>query len=424
MNFILSIVFLYIVYQASFFFFSILLNVRAAHYFLGYNPKLFSFRIKGVQFSVGIYIPVIGLGRIYTVVDGKKHRMQYPWEFFDRSRIVRLIVTYGGTLALLITGLLIFIGVYYAEKDIFISKVEMNRHGIYPSAKAREWGFQSGDQILYINGKDFERYENLFTPAILIDTSTYFTVLRNGQELIIKPPVITKYLEPKPDPFITINAPFEINKVMSGSPAASAGIIPGDRILKVNDRPVVCLAEVRELLREDDDGKVVLEIQRTTGTQINILSVQVLLDAERKAGFTSHELADRTTKTTTLGEAVQKGSSSAFQFITINIRALFKITSGKLESSKKLGSPIGIMSLSELSFWNTSGMCALWYTVWNFLPLPKSAFWELTTLGYEVLTRKRYVYSWFANTISWSWLPLILLMALQLISDLTRLFDL
>lgn len=182
---LLTIVVLNLIYQIGYFFTSAALNVSERHYFLGFNPRLFAFEVKGVKFTVGLYIPIVGLARVYSIVDDKKHRARYPFEFFDQSILKRFIVTMSGACALFLTGLLTIIGVNYFEKESIISKDEVNRHGIYASEWTKKIGFQTGDKIIAVNGRDYEQFYDLIDPKVLGNPDSYYTIRRGSNEVTI-----------------------------------------------------------------------------------------------------------------------------------------------------------------------------------------------------------------------------------------------
>jgi regulator of sigma E protease len=183
---LISVSFLTIVYYLGYFSLALLLGVRNSHYFLGFGQRLFDFKIKGVLFTVGAFIPIFGLSRIYKIEGRFKKRPNYAWEFVERPLFKRFLATYGGVFSLFLSSLLIFITTAYFVEDQYISKEEINKYGIYPSPLAEQYGFQRGDRILKINGNDFERYEELLDPAIFESVGNSYTVSRKTEELIIK----------------------------------------------------------------------------------------------------------------------------------------------------------------------------------------------------------------------------------------------
>ena len=418
---ILSIVLLNIVYLTGFFTISILLNVTEAHYFLGYNPRLLKFRIRNTTFNIGFYIPIVGLSPIYTLTDDGQ-RMKYPWEFKQHSLGRRFIATFGGAIALLITGIIIFIAQTYFTADSIITKEEINRHGIYPSEWAIQSGFLPGDKIVAVNGKDYQEFGDLINPKILSAPEVSYTVIRDGKELQIRVKDMANYLTRRGQFFISLYAPFEIAEVMPGSPADHAGIRPGDRITKVNGQPVIKFEEFANAIRADDDEAITLLVERKMADGSKLLSVDVTPDYEGKLGIRPRELINYTEQKNSLWQAVTKGSYRAFATLRSNIVAFAKVISGHFAPRESLSGPIGIVDVSRMSFWWITGFYALWYSFWNLLPLPKSAFWEMIPLVYEGITKKKYSYSAFKTSLLVSWVVFGGVFVWTLISDIVRLF--
>ncbi len=113
--------------------------------------------------------------------------------------------------------------------------------GSDPSTLAYEQGLRNGDVILKIDGKDVTP-GNLFGFFLNIpgEKLLKFTIGRKDGEVAI--PVIVFYLSPDA-PRLGFRAErdpetlkFKITTVRSGSPAEAEGLLPGDILLKQNDR--------------------------------------------------------------------------------------------------------------------------------------------------------------------------------------------
>lgn len=420
---ILAFVLLNIVYLIGFFGLSIALNVTDTQYFLGYNPGLIKFQIRNVKFNIGFYIPIVGLSPIYTLVNGEK-RMKYPWEFHQHSLTKRLMATYGGVISLAIAGIAIFIAQAYFTTETIITKDEINKHGIYPSKLARIAGFLPGDQIVAVNGKDYREFSDLMTPEMLVAPEVNYTVMRKGEKIEVTIEDIAQNLNTKEQqPFLSLRAPFEVLEIMPGSAAERAGIKPGDKVTKVNEQPVIKFTEMTEAFLADDDGRVSLMVEKKTDDGFKAFTLDVTLDDERKIGILPKELINYTVKKNSLGEALQNGLSLAYATVFTNTRSFARLISGNLAPKNTLSGPIRIRQRSQEYFWWTAGAFALWYAFWNFLPLPKSAFWEVIPLAYEGLTKKKYPHTAFRWSTSVSWILLGASILWILIHDIIKLFS-
>jgi regulator of sigma E protease len=419
---LISASFLTIAYYLGYFTLAILLGVHNNHYFLGFGNRLFDFKIKGVLFTVGIFIPIFGLARIYRIEERFKKRPHYAWEFVERPLFKRFLVTYGGVFSIFLSSLLIFIAIAYLVDDRYISKEEINRYGVYPSLLAEQYGFQFGDKILKINGEDFERYDELNDPEIYKNIGNSYTVNRKGEELIIKITALDSAVQLR-EPFLQIMSPFEIDSVEPNSPAERIGLQKGDRIIKVNERKIYRLRDMQDEFRNDTHGHARLEIQRIENYDTITFSKAVALDQQKRIGVFTREPVQFTTRSNSFLEALIKGTRKTFSSLSGQIRALFMVVAPKPIK----GGPIGISSafgnFSWVRFWYIIATWSSWFILWNFLPYPKSAIWESVALVYERVSKKKYPDSFFRKTLSFGWLIFFAQILWIFVNDISKLFN-
>lgn len=418
---LISVSFLAIVYYLGYFTLAIPLRVCNNHYFLGFGQRLFDFKIKGVLFTVGIFIPIFGLARIYRIEGKFKKRPNYAWEFVESPLFKRFLVTYSGVLSLFLSSLLIFITVAYFVEDQYISKEEINKYGIYPSPLAEQYGFQRGDRILKINGKEFERYEELLDPAIFESVGSSYTVSRKTEEFIIKITALESRV-PIQGPFFRIMSPFEIDSVQPNSPAAEIDIQSGDRIVKVNERKIYTLQDMQEEFRNEIDDHALLEVQRLENNDTTTFVKEVRLDPQKRIGVFTREPIRYTTISNSLPRALVKGVKNTISNLVGQIKALFIVVAPKPIK----GGPIGISSafgkFSWLRFWYITATWSTGFILWNFLPYPKSALWESVALVYEGVSKKKYPDSFFKKTLSLGWFIFFAQIIWVLVNDIAKLF--
>ena len=63
----------------------------------------------------------------------------------------------GGIIFNVITGLIIFTMITFNNGETYLSKDEINKNGILALELGLEAGFKTGDKILLINDKEWER---------------------------------------------------------------------------------------------------------------------------------------------------------------------------------------------------------------------------------------------------------------------------
>jgi regulator of sigma E protease len=419
------LVLLNIIYTVGFLAAQLFTKAHHEHYFLGYNPGLIAFSIRKVKFTFGIFIPVIGISRIYFIHAGKKHTF-YPWQFTSVSILKRLFVTYGGVLSLFFVGVVMSVIAVYISDEKFISKEEVNKHGIYPSENARAVGFLPGDKVVALNGSDYKDFYELVSTDVVQSPETYYTILRGSDEMLIKMSDLPATGQHGHQMFLQLNAPFSVGEVMPGSPAALAEIHEGDKIVKVNNNPLVSLDELNTLFQADEDGTVLLEIERIKGSSKQKLEKVVLLNASKKLGFIAKEEIQYEPRMYSLLQSIFVGVKRFFVNLFSQWQGIRKMIGMAVPGSEqKLGGPIKISALAEqdLHWWiYFTYMYTGFVIVLNFLPFPKSAMLEVIPLSYEALAKKPFSYKsfWLIRQISICLFGFLIL--LQLTMDLIKLF--
>lgn len=396
------------------------------HYFLGFNPGLATFSLREVKFSLGLYIPLIGLARIYSVDDRGAKQLFYPWQVRNTSLSKRLLLTYSGVLALAVFGIMLSIVGVYTSKDQYIPKEQVMKYGIYPSQQARAIGFLPGDKITALNGKDYSDFYELVHPETILSPQTNYTVLRQGQQLTISTTDSSIQTLAPHELLFSINSPFSIESVSPGSPAESAGILSGDRIIKVNNHPITSFQEMNAYFESDEDGEVVLDISRGDKERQTFQRTVVLNEYNKIGVFIAQEIEYKF-KEYSLLESVKLGLVRFWSSTVVQFKA-FARTLGIFvgQEKKTLSGPIGIAaafgSFSFLRLVNFTSFYISFVIMLNLLPLPKSAMLEVIPIGYETLTRKPFSYRLFRRIRRISIVLLIALMLWQLVGDILLLF--
>ena len=149
-----------------------LFGMRVEKYFIGFPPKIWSFNYKGTEYGLGS-IPLGGFVKISGIIDESmdtSHINKEPesWEFRSKPAWQRLVVMLGGIIFNVITGLIIFTMITFNNGETYLSKDEINKNGILALELGLEAGFKTGDKILLINDKEWERDAELFLSLIHI----------------------------------------------------------------------------------------------------------------------------------------------------------------------------------------------------------------------------------------------------------------
>ena len=148
-------------------------GMKVEKYYIGFPPKIWSFKYKDTEYGLGS-IPLGGFVKISGIIDESfdtKHinKKPEPWEFRSKPAWQRLIVMLSGIIFNVMTGVLIFVILTYNYGESSISKDEINKDGILALEIGKDIGFETGDKILKINNKDWNRFKDLVNPNIFLN---------------------------------------------------------------------------------------------------------------------------------------------------------------------------------------------------------------------------------------------------------------
>ncbi len=315
-----------------------------------------------------------------------------PWEFRAKSAWQRLIVMMGGIFFNAITGLLIYTCITFSLGDTYLTKEEMNKHGIIPNETGKNLGFETGDKIININGNDFEKFADLLSPYTLLAPHGYYTVIRHGKNIRIDIPAnfIEKIAATKKQgTFIAPLMPYQIGNVQPGSGAEKAGLQTADSIIAINGEHVAYFQSLRKILATHAGKEITIHYSR------NGISATVVakVSEDGKLGFQPIFLLAYKQKDYAFWQAIPIGASRAFDAVWTNILAMGKIFKGEISASQSLSGPIGIAqifgeSFHWLNFWTIVGFLSMVLAFINFLPIPALDGGHAIFLLYEIITRR------------------------------------
>ena len=219
-------------------------RVEKFYLFFDWPFALFKKKIGETEFGVGAF-PLGGYVKISGIVDESfdtDHTDSEPkeWEFRSKPAWQRLIILLGGVTINFILGFLLYMMIMFVWGKTVVSEENLNS-GFKVSELMQEVGFEDGDKILTVDGKEivdqFDINKMLFTRGI----SQVQALSLNGQRKTINIPedIGTQMMEsgqilsfiPIPD--------LVIDSVISDMPASYAGLQKGDIISRVNGSKIL-----------------------------------------------------------------------------------------------------------------------------------------------------------------------------------------
>ncbi|MGI4835467.1 MAG: RIP metalloprotease RseP [Janthinobacterium lividum] len=360
------------------------------------NFSLLKKKIGETEYGIG-WFPLGGYVAIHGMVDETQDAdalagPPQPDEFRAKPAWQRLLVMLGGIIMNVLTGIVVFTLLTYKLGEEYLPAAQA-RYGIVASPLAQQIGFRDGDQIVKINGRPFQEFNDIYDPDVLLDNESYYTVERGGQ-LLDLPKLGSGFLDriskQGDEPFVSARAPFSLGEVVAGGPAAKAGIQPGDRVVQVGSTPITYANELLTTLPKLKGQTVPVTVAR--GGQR--LTLPVAINSSGKMGVALKPDLHLSTRYYGLGQSVPVGAKKAFSVVTLQAKALTKMAKREISAADNLGGPVEIAQQfggvwNWPHFWTLVGMLSMVLAFMNLLPIPALDGGHVLFLLYEMITRTK-----------------------------------
>ena len=398
---ILSLSILVLVHEFGHFIFARIFKVRVEKFYLFFDPwfSIFKFKPKNSDTEYGVgWLPLGGYCKISGMIDESmdKEAMAQPpkpYEFRSKPAGQRLMIMVAGVLFNFLLALFIYSMVLFTWGDTFLPLKNV-KAGMDYSETFHNVGFQDGDILLKADDTELERFgEDCFRRVLNAQT---VTVLRGGVETVSPIPedMAQRVMRDKKG-FASYRFPMvvrELGKTESGeSPAAVAGLQPGDSIVSINGIVTPSFYEVGEVLAQNKDKDVLVGFYRAgipqtltlhtdTAGKMGIYSVSpfdMYQTVTRKYGFFESFPAG-----VMLGVNTLKGYVSDMKYVFTK------------EGASSLGGfgTIGSLFPAEWdwhSFWMKTAFLSIILAFMNILPIPALDGGHVMFLLYEVIARRK-----------------------------------
>ena len=398
-QFILSLSILVLIHELGHFSFARLFRVRVDKFYLFFDPwfSLLKYKSKssGTEYGVG-WLPLGGYCKISGMIDESMDKEQLaqppkPWEFRSKPAPARLMILIAGVLFNFLLALVIFSLILFKWGDAYLPLKNMQM-GMKYSDTFKEVGFHDGDILLAANGKELERLNGESIRAILeADT---VTVLRGGEPVDISMPtgMMQRVIADKQG-IPTPRFPMIVHKMISsGSPAALAGLKPGDHIISIDGTPTPAYDDVTNLLLGGDKNRTIsVGILRDGAEQF----ITLTLDENRRMGVFVVPVSELYPTV-----SVSYGFFSSFP---AGVRLGINTLTGYISDMKYVFTKEGASSLGGFgamasqfspmwdwrSFWVMTAFLSIILAFMNFLPIPALDGGHVLFILYEIVTRRK-----------------------------------
>ena len=391
---ILSLCILVVLHELGHFIPAKLFGCRVEKFYLFFDwPfSLLKKKVGDTEYGVGV-LPLGGYVKISGIIDESFDTDHVktepkPWEFRSKPPWQRLIILIGGVTVNLILGFLIYSMVLFVWGKNVITAEDLNS-GFTVSESMKKIGFEDGDRILKIDGKDLE--DQIQINNILVSRSIdVVEVIRSNEstEIINIPEnigleIITAGVAP-----FTPNLNSVIDSVLTDSPADFSDIKKGDIINKVNGTKILSFDEFEELKKINSDY-IELEIIRN-GSQFS--TVVPFESMDKLIGIIIKPDLKITTKKYSFFESIGEGYDEAYWKLNDYIYQFGYVFTK--EGASQLGGfgTIGNIFPAKWDwkrFWEMTAFLSIILAFMNFLPIPALDGGHIMFVLYEMVSGKK-----------------------------------
>jgi regulator of sigma E protease len=374
-------------------------KTRVEKFYLFFNPwfSVFKKKIGDTEWGLG-WLPLGGYVKIAGMIDESMDTEQMkqepqPWEFRYKPAWQRLIIMLGGIIVNLILGFGIYIFILWGYGKTYVG-AEGNGHGVYVGEVLQQYGFQNGDKIVSMGGKEIKSLDEV-GKGIMLRAEREFVVLHeDGTEETIKLPEDVEYEIFKTEGMNTVSHRYYpiIGQVVDGLEAHKKGLKAGDAVLAINGNEIKFWDEFTESIKSNAGGTLALTIERAG--KIEEISVDV--DSTGKIGIAmSTEIAGHGLSKSKIdysfADAFSAGIGFGYQTLRDYVVSLKFIFTSK--GATGLG---GVGTIANLygskwvwhDFWMTTAFLSFMLAFLNLLPIPALDGGHVAFLSWEMITGK------------------------------------
>lgn len=395
---ILSLSILVVLHELGHFIPAKLFKTKVEKFYLFFDPwfSLFKFKKGETEYGIG-WLPLGGYVKIAGMIDESMDKEQMkeepkPWEFRSKPAWQRLIIMIGGVTVNVFLGMAIYAMVLFVWGSEYIPTKNL-KYGIYADEIGQTIGLKNGDKILEIGGEKVEKFNDIQLKILLEEKNT-ITIERDGSRQNIQVPQSTlaevikqqqSFIEPAVIPLVDL--------VVANSPAEKAGLLKGDRILKINESETPFFQDVVKTLQTVKNSSVELLVLRN-GSETTL---EASVSAEGTLGFAIQPMNEQLVfekQKYGLLESIPAGINKAYDSFDNYIKQIKLIFRPETEAYKSLG---GFLTIGKAfsptwdwkRFWNFTAFLSIILAIMNILPIPALDGGHVMFLIYEIVTGRK-----------------------------------
>ena len=368
-------------------------KVEKFYLFFDWPFSLFKKKIGDTEYGIGV-MPLGGYVKIAGMIDESMdtehlNKEPEPWEFRSKPAWQRLIIMLGGIVVNIFLGFAIYAMVAFVWGKTVVTNENLP-NGFEVAESLKPFGFKDGDKVFQVNGEDIENVLDINKFLFLRDVDEVKVEHLNGKVENISVPENIGTIMFENGAIRAFNpfwAPAILDSIVPNSPAYNAGLLKGDRIVKVNGNDVVKWKEFTEQVKANTSQNIDIDIKRGN----DIISNSITLNEKNQIGVYVLEPSNLipTTLEYSFVESINDGFDRAYWEL-LDYVGQFKYVFTKQGASQLGGfGAIGNLFPAEWNwkdFWETTALLSIILAFMNALPIPALDGGHVMFLMYEIVT--------------------------------------
>ena len=401
-GFLVAIAILVAVHEYGHFWVARTLGVRVLKFSIGFGKSLFSWHRKDdpTEYSIGV-IPLGGYVKMLDEREGDVAEEDLDQAFNRKSLAVRSAVVFAGPLANFLFAIFAIWLVFIAGSDDIAPVVG----DVAEQSVAEEVGFKPGDVLVEIDGKEVKtwgqhqfymlhqamkgnRVEIAVANDVHGDRDLEIDFGTFDQKQVTGQPITSQIgiWPPAPEALVS--------KVVEGSPAEAAGLIPNDQILSVDGEVVANWFEMASIVSQKPGQTLRFAVLRNGETfEMDIVPNTVVIEDKEYGQIGLYRPQPESTKLR-FGplESIWQSLDYNWRMTIITLRSLGRMVTAQM-SSENLSGPITIARIAGQTaesgfsdFMKFLAIISISLGLLNLLPIPVLDGGHLMYFLYEAIS--------------------------------------
>jgi regulator of sigma E protease len=224
-----------------------LFDVKVDTFSFGFGPRLFGFKKGETDFRFSLVL-LGGYVKMVGEQPGDEHAND-PRSFLGKPRWQRLIIVFAGPAMNIILAVAVLTGLFMVRFPKIPSSPSPEIGYIVPNSAAAKAGLHEGDRIVQIGDSANPTWEDIYVKEVAsADHPLSVWIVRDGVRKLV---TVTPVLDPKTGTGFAgwgEQSEIEIASSVADSPAAKAGLKPGDIMVSVDSQPIHSTPKVHDII--------------------------------------------------------------------------------------------------------------------------------------------------------------------------------